>query len=295
MTTLPHPVTQRQARAPGWLWLGAGLVIVVWWLAWFGPAPVSHHTFFPLWLGYILVVDGLTAWRGGRSLLATDWRHFTLLFALSIPLWWLFELANRFLGNWRYVLPYPYHPVTYGLLASIAFSTVIPALFVTATLLRTFPLFAQPRRWLRFAPSPHGLLLIGAGGLVLVALALGWPRIAFPLIWIGFFLVFDPLNRLLGNKSLAAEVADRRWDTVLVLFAAGLICGFFWELWNWGSLPQWHYEIPYANRPTLFEMPLLGYGGYLPFALEVYAAYHLLSWLILRRRDDYLTFDASDH
>ncbi len=294
MTTLPHALAQRQARAPGRLWLGAGLVIVVWWLAWFGPAPVSHHTFFPLWLGYILLVDGLTDWRSGHSLLATDWRRFVLLFALSIPLWWLFELTNRFLGNWRYVLPYPYPPVTYGLLASIAFSTVIPALFVTATLLRTFPVFARPQRWLRLAPAPRGLLLISGGGLVLVALALGWPRVAFPLIWIGLFLVFDPFNRLLGNKSLAAEVADRRWDTVLILFAAGLICGFFWELWNWGALPKWQYVIPYANRPTLFEMPLLGYGGYLPFALEVYAAYHLLHWLIFRRQDTYLTFDASD-
>ena len=274
--------------------MGAGLLIVAWWLAWFGPAPASRHTFFPLWLGYILLVDGLAFWRSGRSLLAADWRRFVLLFGLSVPLWWLFELANRFLGNWRYVLPYPYPPVTYALLASIAFSTVIPALFVTATLLRTFPTFAQPRRRWRLDPSPRGLLLIIGGGLVLVALALGWPRVAFPLIWIGFFLLFDPINRLLGNKSLAEEVADRRWDTVLVLFAAGLICGFFWELWNWGSLPKWLYDVPYANRPTLFEMPLLGYGGYLPFALEVYAAYHLLHWLVFRRRDTYLTFDAAD-
>jgi hypothetical protein len=27
----------------------------------------------------------------------------------------------------------------------------------------------------------------------------------------------------------------------------------------------------------VFEMPLLGYGGYLPFGLEIYAAYHFLS------------------
>jgi hypothetical protein len=124
-------------------------------------------------------------------------------------------------------------------------------------------------------------------------LALTLPRIAFPLIWIGFFFVFDPLNRLLGNKSLSEKVAHRRWDTVLVLFAAGLICGYCWELWNWGALPKWVYHIPYANRPTLFEMPLLGYGGYLPFALEVYAAYDLLHWLVFRRRDTVLTFDVS--
>ncbi|MDQ3655851.1 MAG: hypothetical protein M3457_12325 [Chloroflexota bacterium] len=281
---------RQRGKPPPWLWPGAGLLILFWWFAWFGPAPISEHTFFPLWLGYILLVDGLTYWRSGHSLLASDWRRFGLLFCFSVPLWWLFEAANRFLGNWEYVLPYPYHPVTYALLASLAFSTVIPALFVTVTFWRTFPLFARPRRWIRLDPSIGGLITISAVGLVLVVLALGFPRIAFPLVWIGFFLLFDPINRLLGNKSLAEEVASRRWDTVLVLFAAGLTCGFLWELWNWDSLPKWVYHVPYANQPTLFEMPLLGYGGYLPFVLEVYAAYHLLHWLVFRQRDERIGF-----
>jgi hypothetical protein len=50
-------------------------------------------------LGYILFVDGLTSWRAGTSLLATDWRQFAWLFGFSAPLWWLFEGANRALGN----------------------------------------------------------------------------------------------------------------------------------------------------------------------------------------------------
>ena len=40
-------------------------------------------------------------------------------------------------------------------------------------------------------------------------------------------------------------------------------------------------------------MPLLGYGGYLPFALEVYAAYHALNGLLRRRPDRYPRFDAA--
>ncbi|MBA3275375.1 MAG: hypothetical protein H0T72_06245, partial [Chloroflexia bacterium] len=50
-------------------------------------------------------------------------------------------------------------------------------------------------------------------------------------------------------------------------------------------------DIPYASRPLVFEMPLLGYGGYLPFALEVYAFYHLLHGVFTRRQDDFLRFD----
>ena len=92
------------ADAPPRLWVGLALVTVSWWVAWFGPAPFSEHTFFPLWLGYILAVDGLTMRRAGTSLFARDRRRFASLFLFSIPLWWLFEFANRYLDNWRYLV-----------------------------------------------------------------------------------------------------------------------------------------------------------------------------------------------
>jgi hypothetical protein len=50
--------------------------------------------------------------------------------------------------------------------------------------------------------------------------------------------------------------------------AAALVCGFFWEMWNWGSLARWEYSIPHVDRFRVFEMPLLGYAGYLPFGIE---------------------------
>ena len=56
----------------------------------------------------------------------------------------------------------------------------------------------------------------------------------------------------------------------LALWIGGLLCGFFWELWNSRSYPQWIYHTPGVVGPKLFEMPLPGYLGYLPFALEVY-------------------------
>jgi hypothetical protein len=40
-------------------------------------------------------------------------------------------------------------------------------------------------------------------------------------------------------------------------------------------------------------MPVLGYGGYLPFSLELFALYHLLAWLMTRGRwQDYLKLTA---
>ncbi len=286
-------VTGQTRTVPGHLLAGLLLILVTWPLAWSGARPWSEHTFFPLWLGYILTVDGLTVWRVGDSLLTRDWRRFGLLFVMSIPLWWLFEFANQYLGNWVYIQAEEISSREFALRASLAFSTVMPALFVTAELWRTFAFFQRPRRWLRIAPSRSGLIAIAALGLVMFILSLTVPRYAFALVWLGMFFFLDPLNALFGGKSLAEETSRRRWDTVLILFAAGLTCGFFWEMWNIRSLPKWIYTVPLFERPKLFEMPWLGYGGYLPFALEVYAAYHLLHGLLFRQRDRYLRFDAA--
>jgi hypothetical protein len=39
-------------------------------------------------------------------------------------------------------------------------------------------------------------------------------------------------------------------------------------MWNYWSLAKWEYRIPFVHRFLVFEMPILGYAGYLPFGLE---------------------------
>ena len=290
-----HPVPARRPAAsttdaPLRLWTGLALAIISWWVAWFGPAPYSEHTFFPLWLGYILAVDGLTMRRAGTSLLARDQRRFASLFIFSIPLWWLFEIANRYLDNWRYLVPRSYHPIEYALLASLAFSTVMPAIFVTAELLRTFAPFAPDRRWLRIDPGRAGLVVLALIGLATFSPVTGISANPVPLRLDRALPGARSINALLGNPSITAQVREGRWDTVLVLFAAGLICGWFWELWNVFSMPKWIYHVPLVDLPKLFEMPILGYGGYLPLALEVFAAWSLLSRLVLGHDHGWVRF-----
>jgi hypothetical protein len=60
------------------------------------------------------------------------------------------------------------------------------------------------------------------------------------------------------------------------LSVGALICGFFWEMWNYYSWPKWIYHTPGAQFLHVFEMPLLGYGGYVPFALELFVLRNLL-------------------
>ena len=283
----------RSRSLPPQLIIGLALIAIAWPLAWYGPVSFSRYTFFPLWLGYILTVDGITFVRAGTSLLARNRRRFALLFAFSVPLWWAFEFANDFLQNWQYELTREYAPLTYAAVATIAFSTVMPAVFVTAEMWRTFPVFNREWRWIRISPSRTGLIAISLTGLAMFIASLVFPDVAFPLVWIGLFLFIDVINAFIGGKSITEQVANRRWDTVLVLFAAGLTCGFFWEMWNINSSPKWTYDVPHVGFLKIFEMPILGYGGYLPFALEIYAVYHLLHTIIFRRRDTYLHFDEA--
>jgi hypothetical protein len=63
----------------------------------------------------------------------------------------------------------------------------------------------------------------------------------------------------------------RRW------LAAGIVCGILWEFWNHWALAKWRYVgVPVFPSVRLFEMPLAGYLGFPPFALEVFAMYHLV-------------------
>lgn len=273
--------------------VGCLTLLITWPLAWSGIQPWSWYTFLPLWLGYILTVDGLVQIRTGTSLFTRSRREFALLFLASAPLWWIFELFNLRLNNWSYAIPFEYTRLEYVLLGSIAFSTVVPAIFETAELYRSLPLFQRRLCWRRFLPGQHGWLITAIMGLVMAALVLIFPGQAFPLVWVSVFFLLDPINRRLGLPSITRQTAGGRWDTVVVLILAGLTCGFFWEMWNYWSAPKWTYDVPVVGFAKVFEMPVLGYLGYIPFALEVYTLYHLIGRLLGAKHREYVRFDQA--
>lgn len=67
-----------------------------------------------------------------------------------------------------------------------------------------------------------------------------------------------------------------------------MMCGVLWELWNYGSAAKWPYSVPYVQRFHLFEMPLLGYAGYLPFG-ALCALVMDLALRLVERRSLYLS------
>ncbi|HFQ89996.1 MAG TPA: hypothetical protein ENK27_07945 [Desulfobulbus sp.] len=268
---------------PWWGWTGLLLTLVAWILAWTRfPwfSALQPYTFTPLWLGYILGISGWCVARSGSCLLLRQPGRFLLLFPASSLFWWYFEYLNRFVQNWYYIGVEDFSATAYVLHATICFSTVLPAVAVTTELLDTVPWLHGPLRrgrCLAFCPPrPAGLLLLllslaGLAGIGIV------PDLLFPLVWVAPLLVLLALQVMAGQRTVFASLARGDWRPLLLPPLAALVCGFFWEMWNWQSLPRWHYSIPFVDALHLFAMPLPGYMGYLPFGLECYALTRLLA------------------
>jgi hypothetical protein len=273
----PGLPAQLSGAMPRYGWLGLALVAICWPLNWALPGPRTHLLFFPLWLGYTLIVNALTFRRSGSSLIARSPRDFALLFVISAPAWWLFEILNWRTGNWEYTGRELFSDLEFVIYCSICFSTVMPAIFGTAELIRSFGWIERFANRARVPPSPPVRAAFFVCGCVMLGLMLAWPIYFFPFMWLSVFLILEPLCVWLGRRSILSGLAHGDWRTVIALCLAALICGFFWEMWNIFSFPKWIYHVPFVGFWHIFEMPLLGYGGYPPFALELYVLVHLIS------------------
>jgi hypothetical protein len=258
---------------PWWGWTGLAFGGLAWVLAWTRFewfAPLQGQTFVPLWAAYLVVANALALRRAGRAP-AIAWPvRYAALFAASALFWWSFEYLNRFPKNWRYVGIDRFGPVEYGTLATLAFATVLPAYVATQVGIAAWPRFDRAfRDWIPVRltyprASAAGALVASAAGLAFLGLH---PDVLFPLVWVAPVLVVVGVQTLRGRPHVLSGIAHGDWRRPVAAAAAALVCGLFWETWNWGSLAKWQYDIPYVGRFHVFEMPLLGYAGYLPFGL----------------------------
>jgi len=276
----PRPVPAAQSF-PWWGWIGLGLIALGWAAAW-SPGLVAPEwrrtTFTPLWLGFVVTMNALAFRRAGRSPITHQTAWLLALFPASAVFWWLFEYLNQYVHNWYYAgigAPGGWH---YFIQGTLAFSTVLPAVVSTRAWLAGFPRLAAlslpPLRG--HAVLPWASLATGVAALAGIGL---WPEQLFAMLWLAPLLVLAGLEKLLTGESLFEPLARGDWRCVLLPALAALVCGVFWELWNWGSAAQWLYSVPYVQRLHVFEMPLLGYAGYLPFGIECALAARLVAQL----------------
>jgi hypothetical protein len=236
------------------------------------------------WTGFILFADSVVWQARGRSWIRSNPLEFTLLAALSIPLWLVFEFYNRYIDNWYYTgLP---ENVWLRLLGyGWSFATIWPAIFEGADLVglwRTGPVLPAPRAAIA---SPAGSIRLAPmlAGLGLLIWPLAWPSryLAAP-VWPGFILLLDPINAWLGSASLLEDVRRGDFGRTRRLVLSGFLCGVLWEFLNYWAGAKWHYTVPIMEHTKIFEMPLPGYLGFPAFALECFTMYVFVRGLAVR-------------
>jgi hypothetical protein len=299
MTARATPLEQDRAtrstplwrRFPFYGYLAIALNLTAWYFAWSRIDPFYRYTFFPLWFSFILTLDALVKARRGSSLMTRAPAKFAQLFLFSTVFWWIFEAFNLPVQNWHYILDQHYSSLSYNLIATLNFTTVLPVVMEMAELLTSFhalrPRLPASEPGERATPAVAArLILLGA---LCVILPFLWPRQTFFVLWLSLAFLLDPINNLLGRKSALAHLKARDWRFFLTIPLAGLCCGFFWEMWNSQAMPKWYYTVPYVGFGKVFEMPILGYSGYLPFAVELFALYQFLL-VVMGQSDDALAF-----
>jgi len=253
-------------------WIGLAVIAISEVLLFAGVLFVG--TFFtPLaWSGYILFADSLVFRQKGNSLIMGRPREFLLLLPLSIGFWLIFEFYNLYLQNWHYVgLPeeLPLRLLGYAW----AFATIWPAILETAELLEGWKKISRRkvRPWRIRKEHLAISLFFGSFCLVLPLLTpLSVSHYLAAPVWLGFIFLLDPLNYWMGRDSLFLDLERGDPRKLYSLLLSGFVCGLLWEFWNYWAAARWHYTVPIVGHIKIFEMPVLGYLGFPPFAVECF-------------------------
>ena len=193
----------------------------------------------------------------------------------SVIIWTFFEAVNLVMQNWYYSNVVPITIVRW-LGYSFAYATVLPGIFETVELLETMGFFRKSKVK-PLSINRRVLTVLFCIGIVFLITPLLFPRYCFPLIWGSLIFLLEPINYLRGGKSLLRKWEEGRAGKLLLLLTAGMICGILWEFWNFWARTKWVYTVPFFDELKVFEMPVLGFLGFPPFAVECYVIYNFIS------------------
>ncbi|MFH0949378.1 MAG: hypothetical protein V1802_02730 [Candidatus Aenigmatarchaeota archaeon] len=239
--------------------------------------------YFPIvWFGYILTIDAVVYKFRKNSLISNRFSQFLGMIIISMLFWWIFEFINIPIQNWSY-LGIEGLGVWKDLFGAISFATVLPAFFETAELIKSIHLFDKVKLHKKYKITRRFLYFMVLLGMICFFAPIIFPKFAFPLVWLSFFFILDPINYLHKQPSIISHLKNRKLAIPLSLLLAGIVLGFLWEFWNYWAIPKWTYDIPFVGFFKIFEMPVFGYLGYFPFSFELYAMYWFVRSLFIRK------------
>lgn len=267
-------------------WLGLAIIMGAEILLFSGNSFVVIY-FTPLvWSGYIIFVDNIIYQQKRTSLLRQRPKELLFMLPLSILFWLIFEFYNFFINNWYYV-GLPADLLKRGIGYAWAFATIWPAILLTAEAVQNSSWISQrsikplviKRDYL------YGSLAIGIFCLTIpLIVSKELARYLAAPVWLGFIFLLEPINYWLGKNSLTLRLVAGDPRPLYSLLLSGFICGILWEFWNYWAGAKWYYIVPILGEIKVFEMPILGYLGFPPFAIECYTMYYFAQNLLVKAR-----------
>jgi hypothetical protein len=283
----------KNLKLPIWFWIGlvmwAGTLIIMWG-KFSGPKIILNWADLPLFWGFTMVLDGIVYVRNnGKSIIAKHPQEIVGIGVASISGWLLFEYLNFYVDdNWYYPYGNLIPENEFTLYAVLGSAGLFPMAFEWYHLLRTFKFFKY-----RFSNGPklnlpswmkNSVLVICLVSLFFISI---YPDLLFGFLWVSPLLILSVVLEKLKIWTPFTPIKNGNWTPLLISATTFLIQGVLCECWNYfsgthdgGTLATynanyWVYSLPFVNVWHVFEMPLLGLQGYLPFG-----TYCLVWWIV---------------
>ena len=250
--------------------------------------------FTPLcWTGLLFLLDGLLHRRSNgvegteesrySPIRVRPWR-FASTYFLSVPVWLVFDWVNFwFIDAWRYHgLPEDFFILYAGYL--LAFGAICPGMFLIADIVQRKGMARLRGPAIDPRPAVCAMLVVLGGAMALYPFFVRDP-VGSLTLWLGWFFFLDPINERLGAPSIFGDWRQGRYGRTASLMMGGAACGLLWEFWNYWAVTKWTYNLPFLGSLediAYFEMPAIGFLGFLPFALECWAMVQTILWVAHR-------------
>ena len=284
--SLPVQPEKPHVGLPYWFWFGlllwgtslAMLAFKVKHPVWF-----VHWSDIPLFWGFTLMLDGWVYKRnGGKSLVSVIPQELIGIGMASMSGWMIFEFLNFFVDdNWYYPWGNILDREEFLLYAFFVSSGLLPLSFEWYLVFKSFPKFnvrfSDGIKIVLSTPVKYILLIVSLGFMFASGL---YPDKLFFTLWVGPPVILAVVLDRIGIWTPFHPIGKGNWGPALLSCLTYFVTGLCLEGQNYLSASHagqtatftmdpayWQYSLPYVNVLHLFEMPLLGFWGYLPFGV----------------------------